>query len=278
MATLAQALEPLVAPATRARHAASCAGKAPFLTAAEAQAVLDVWWGDAVDPTCGVYRCTNCWWYHLGRYAGVAEEHERAGTRPSPEERTMDVSAQGESPAIQFLSVLWKHSLKATGPSWTRLNAGMRQALHVAIRTGLPFALEDFERLSARFRFRYWCGKDTEKNAGEQFYTTACQCGNRSACRSFEHHAGRKPFMVHGQRLHLRADVRWEGVDTLVTSFDDEAGTLTLCAYARVSHFQTEHGPYAHGDGKPTRMFTVTHEELRAAFPTKRTAKPVAED
>jgi hypothetical protein len=72
MGTLPLALAPLTDPSTRERHRASCGRKEAYLTAREALAVLDAWWGEARDPTCGVYGCTHCGLYHLGRYAGVA--------------------------------------------------------------------------------------------------------------------------------------------------------------------------------------------------------------
>jgi hypothetical protein len=73
MATLAQALAPLVDAWTRERHRDSCDRKEPYLRAGDALAVLDSWWGEARDPTCDVYGCTRCGLYHLGRYAGEDE-------------------------------------------------------------------------------------------------------------------------------------------------------------------------------------------------------------
>jgi hypothetical protein len=72
MTPLPLALGPLVDPGTRARHQQSCPGKHRYATVGDAHEALARWQG-WLDPTCGVYGCTQCGWYHLGRYAGVSE-------------------------------------------------------------------------------------------------------------------------------------------------------------------------------------------------------------
>jgi hypothetical protein len=166
------------------------------------------------------------------------------------------------SPALQFLTVLWEHKCQAVPPSWRLCNDGMREALHLAIRMGLPFAPQDFAVLDQTCNFGYWATVDNAKNSGEQYYVTAVTCGNRSACRSFEAWKSRKPFFVEGKRLHLGSELAWAGAITLVTSFDDAAHTVTTCAYRTIRRYARDG---VHGDGKPIRRYTLTHADLKHA-------------
>lgn len=176
------------------------------------------------------------------------------------------------SPAMEFLGCLWAHKFEAARHSWVALNAGLSDALCLAIKLGLRFDAEDFAYLNTHLGFGYWCGADNAKNHGERFYTEAIEAGNLSACQAFEHYRHRTPFFVQGTRLHLGALVPWEGCQTLVTSFDDADHVVTLCAYTTVASFMR--GGYARyrGEGKPLKRFTVTHAQLRAAFPSATTA------
>jgi hypothetical protein len=143
----------------------------------------------------------------------------------------------------------------------------MSDALCVAIRLGLRFAATDFTVLRERFGYSFWCGANNAKNHGERFYREAVTAGNLSACHAFEQDRGRTPFLVLGKRLFLGARVCWEGRQGVVTSFDDAAGTLVLCAYEERTTAPV----------KPLKRFTVTHAQLRAAFPATRTGKGTKE-
>lgn len=164
-----------------------------------------------------------------------------------------------ESPALQFLAVLWSNALEGTGHSWERLNHGMAGALHVAIKTGLHFDLEDFAAICERFRFGYWCGVDGSTMTGERFYTSACEVDNLSACQSFEKWKERPPFVCEGRRLHIGAELRWEGLRCKVTSFAQDCQSIGAC------HYKLVQDRNEHWQEKVLRKFKITIESLRAS-------------
>jgi hypothetical protein len=181
-----------------------------------------------------------------------------------------DLTPTPPSPALQFLTVLWEHHCEAVPHSWRTVNESMRRGLHLAIEAGLQFAREDFATIHATMRLGYWAGSDNEKNMGEQFYCVAIAVGNRSACLSFEAWKGRKPFIVQGKRLGLRSVLPWDGRETVVTSFDDDAQMITVCAYATMRRYTTGPRRWVQGDGAPLKRYTLTHADLRRATTTRR--------
>src|SRR5262245_30090981 len=120
--------------------------------------------------------------------------------KPDPEDEAL-------SPALHFLTLLWRGKCEALPHAWTTINAGMSSGLLTAIRTGLRFDAEDFQAIATRFYWIYWNGADNGKNAGERFYTAAAEARHIGACQSFEALRGRKPFLVHGNRLHLGSTI-----------------------------------------------------------------------
>ena len=175
------------------------------------------------------------------------------------------------SPAMSWLQQLWDHEGKAARVSFTTLNQGMRRALHLAITMGLRFEQGDFVWMSSAtdgygpFGFGHWCGSDNANNWGESFYITAIEHRNLSAVQAFEHWKGRKPFMWQGQRLHLGSLFLWQGDRAIVRSFDDEAGTLSACAYKKYMTVFVGGRTAIGGDGKPIKRYTITHAALRDA-------------
>lgn len=184
-----------------------------------------------------------------------------------------------DSPAVEFIQYVWSHAQKATGHSWLKLNHALRHTLDLAIKSGMRFYPDDFEKIAKRFRSGYWIGADPE-----WVYTTAVLYRNSSAYQSWEHHRGRKPFIFSasistdtgdgpcGQglaRLVVNAEFKWKGLRVKVTSFNDEKGYVNAACYD---------GPEAEGvkcpacdryttypERTPGRRFKITHADIRAA-------------
>lgn len=146
-----------------------------------------------------------------------------------------------DSPAVQFLQMMWRHVQGATSHSWLKLNHAMADALRLAIKGGMRFNVDDFEEIAKRFRSGYWIGD------GESFYSLAVLYRNSSAYLAYESANRRKPFIVKSAsiavntgdgpagnglaRLIIGARFKWAGEDVRVTSFNDQRQTLTACSY-----------------------------------------------
>jgi len=176
------------------------------------------------------------------------------------------VKKEKASPVRQLLSLVWSHSLKATGHSWERLNHSMYAAMQLAINAGMPFDADDFSAAMNEFRAEYWFGE----TGGESLYTLAVQTGNLSAAQAYEAWKGRSPFIaddvdpgwnrsfahVTGRRQRGRLAVGfkfpWQGQKVTVTSFSRDGTYLTACAYTK-------------GDRrKVTRRFQITVADIHA--------------
>jgi hypothetical protein len=177
------------------------------------------------------------------------------------------------SPAMAFLAHAWAHRSRAIQASGRRTKDAMCQTLTLAIQLGLPFALHDFTWLMTNQRASY---EDTSpfasylisrnsKTCGEEFYTFAIHHSHTTACQSFERWKGRRPFFAQGTRLHLGAELPWEGLRTFVTSFDDERATLTACSYGQGGRHSRGGSEYAFGNGPIQHRWTLTHADLAAA-------------
>lgn len=175
------------------------------------------------------------------------------------------------SPAMEILMLAWEHQFQAAPRHEGRAHDGMQRVLRTCIEMGLRFDAEDFARLNTRGYPHVALSIDTGTNYGEGYYMLAIHCRHTSACRSFEHARGRTPFFWQGTRLHLHAALDWRDrrgnfQGTLyVTSFDDQAGTVTACAYEKTGWRGWMGLQFSAGDGKPCRRYTLTHADLRAA-------------
>jgi hypothetical protein len=180
------------------------------------------------------------------------------------------------SPAMAFLAHAYAYRSRAVQASIRRTKEGMRQTLTLAIQLGLPFALRDFTWLATNprpayydtspFGFRALLSIETSKNSGEGWYTAAIQHEHMTACQSFEHWKGRRPFVVQGTRLHIGAVLTWQEHLAFVTSFRDEEGTLTACSYAQAGRQFHRNGRAVNaGYGAIQHRFTITHASLAAA-------------
>lgn len=193
-----------------------------------------------------------------------------------------------DSAPIQFLAHIWKHMQAATGHSWLKVNHAMADALDLAIRSGMKFALDDFGEIAKRFRSGYW-------HHAENSYRTAVLYRNVSAYLALEKDLGRKPFIVKGAsisthtgdgpcgqglaRLIMGAQFTWNGECVTVTSFNDETGSFTVCSYTRT---QSESCPKCRNLIKYSKdvllhRFTLRHGDLRKPRKNKPADEPESE-
>jgi hypothetical protein len=145
------------------------------------------------------------------------------------------------SPAMQFLSHVWKHSQEVTSHSWLKLNHAMHETLMLAVTSGMRFDTDDFGEMARLFNLGYWCGDL------EYCYQRAVIYRNSSAYQAYEKHRNRKPFIMAGAswsghtgdgpageglaRLFVGAKFTWHGEKVTVTSFNDTKGSFTACSY-----------------------------------------------
>jgi hypothetical protein len=178
------------------------------------------------------------------------------------------------STALKLLKVVWENGTK---DSWERVNHSMRNALTLAIGSGLDFAAKDFGIMASDFSWSYWATDDPE-----WIYHHAILNGNQSCVEAWEKYQNRSPFRANDVSLY-----RWEGAESdgygylhtssvkrqrerlavgfgfpidgrqwWVTKFDDDKGVVRLASYK--------------GDwpgGKPEKLRVLTHEELSVLCP-----------
>ena len=186
-----------------------------------------------------------------------------------------------DSAAIQLLQMVWEHKQEATGHSWLKLNHAMRDALELAVKSGMRFNENDFIRIFGDFRASYWVGADSE-----WFYNLAVLYRNTSAWRAYEKYAGRTPFIVAGAsisvntgdgpagqglaRLIVGAWFKWASERVRVNSFNDPQGYFNACSYTRKPW---SCGTPPRGEDKVLNRYRITHADLKAA---KKASKPTS--
>lgn len=182
---------------------------------------------------------------------------------PEPD---IDPPAKAEtkpSPAMELLTLVWKHEGHGLGRSWARLNDAMGSALRLAIKSGLRFDLDDFASFAKEFNSCRWICD------AEWCYSRACGSehndhgGNPSAVQSFEAWCNRKPFLVRfspndktPNRLYVGAQFKWWHGEKLsvvrVTSFNDRSQTCIAVEYEPNSN-----------QSKISKRHTITHEKIK---------------
>lgn len=170
----------------------------------------------------------------------------------------------GFSPPLMALEIVWAHSLKKTGHSWTRLNWALCQYIDVCINVGMPFDLGDFAWIVSHYSSSYWA--DTER-----WYSIAVKVNNLTACKSLESYKKSEPFIFNGHRLAVGTDVcgiyqtsnmgqEWKPFEwaylpgVKVTSFSRDQRTANLTISDNSKH-----------PAKVVRRFTIKHDDLKAA-------------
>lgn len=173
-----------------------------------------------------------------------------------------------DSAPIQLIQHVWDHALVVTGHSWARLNRSLRNALVLAIDSGMKFGRDDFKAIQDRFRPEYWLSN------GEGIYSTAVESSNDTAAIAFEKWKERKPFFFteiwHGktrgkQRLHVGDRFQWKDEVVTVTSFSPDQESLVACSYQEQK--PTKGHPYPHD--KVLHRYVVTRLELAKAEKAK---------
>lgn len=173
-----------------------------------------------------------------------------------------------KSAALKLLTVIWESGKK---DSWQRINSSMRQALSLAIKSGLNFNPKDFSHFANHFRWEHWV---TESH--EWIYADAIINLNDSCTEAYEKHFGRQPFRANGvsfgyvdcflhansisrqrERLSVGASFPLDGYKWHVTSFDDSHGLIRAVRYQG-----------NHKDGKPKKLRSFTHDEITELFPS----------
>jgi hypothetical protein len=181
------------------------------------------------------------------------------------EEKNTLTHVAADSPGFAFIEFFYRNQGHQMGRSRERFNGGVRECGRVAIRYGLEFHIDDFERLARSQTQSY---HDTSIwRADEWEYSLACGSErgrfNKSAALSYEKWRGRKPFLVADigsttpTRIFVGRDFVWAGARVKCTSFNDKEGTLVACSYK----------PRAEGEyeSKIDRRFTITHKDLKEA-------------
>ncbi len=153
---------------------------------------------------------------------------------------------------IQLCAHVWKANQGATRFAWLRLNQSMREAVYLAVNSGMHFAKDDFERFISEFRGGYWIGANHEG-----MYATAVKAGNLSACHAYEHWQQRKPFIFVGSRMFVGRDFHWEGRRVHCTSISQDA-------FIAVAPKGWEDGAADRFNNKPDKRFRITREQIKA--------------
>ena len=180
----------------------------------------------------------------------------------------MNHTNEEQSPAIQLIEIVAWQCPYSSKPyriaqrSRRQWDAALHSALRLAISAQLFFAPDDMSHIYKTYPFRWQAGNGD--NWGEDFYSLAVQCGNRSAAISFERMKGRKPFIWPGRvrhgsvvrendRLSVGDRFEYRGEYVEVTSFNDDTGFLVACSYASFTR------------RVPVHRHRITHDEVRKA-------------
>lgn len=145
------------------------------------------------------------------------------------------VKRKKQSPALAHVQHVWDNAMRG---SFQRLNGAMHSALRNAVNGGMTFEPDDFRIMAKEIRLGCWIGE----GGIDAMYSRACGgergTDNPSAVAAIEKYLGRKPFIWAEEtktatRLHVGSRFTWKGELVTVTSFNDEAGTLTAVTYKR---------------------------------------------
>ena len=160
---------------------------------------------------------------------------------------------ESSSAAFQLCAHVWRSNQGATLFAWLRLNQSMREAVYLAVNSGMHFAKDDFERFISEFRGGYWIGANHEG-----MYAAAVKVGNISACHAYEHWQQRKPFIFAGSRMFVGRDFHWEGRRVHCTSISPDA-------FIAVAPKGWEDGAADRFNNKPDKRFRITRDQIKGA-------------
>lgn len=170
------------------------------------------------------------------------------------------------SPVIQLLDLVWRYATIVTGKSRQKVCSSMHAALELAIESGMPFALNDFEVLMSKYSFGRYAGVPWNVSS-EPYYSLACNTRNVQAARSFEVWVGRRPFVSKSiYKTGIRGCYRNTGRLSMGDVFILSGSTLKVTSFARDgSHLMAvDYRPgSAPGEDKYPRRVKVTREMLK---------------
>ncbi len=166
---------------------------------------------------------------------------------------------QERSPAYRLVQMVWRNQSGAL--SYGNFHHGISAAVHLAIRYGLRFDVDDFQRLATEGRQLIWFYAD------EFCYTLACGCErglrNPSAAAAYETWKDRKPFKIeepHSKtptRIYVGRQFQWKHRGVTCTSFAADGSHLTACEY-----HPPKKGSY---ENKVKRRHKITVAEIHTA-------------
>ena len=192
------------------------------------------------------------------------------------------------SDAMTLLIHFWKCALRVRPFSDRRFSSTLHDALDVTIQGGLTFDKDDCAKFKDEFALGGGYFKEQFLSFNDEFYTKAIIAGNISACHSFEHCVGRKPFMANNvdhpyhwlksmpgrwditrprDRLGLGSKFTWRGKKVTVTSFDDKNGKIIVCSYKLREHeapcLTCGRGGWETGKLTVEHIYKLTNKDLR---------------
>ena len=167
-----------------------------------------------------------------------------------------NISFRSDYDAYNLIRMLHRYSHPGYKHTWLKVNETLRKGLSLAIESEMKFERDEIGQIYNDMKGGHWFGADDE-----WILRLACTSGNASAARSYLTWKGRKRFVwpkrdrpgARESKLDLLYEGRefpWNGETVTVTSFNDEAGTLTACSYT---------------GGKVKHRYTLTPADLKAA-------------
>lgn len=165
--------------------------------------------------------------------------------------------APRKSAAYRLVELVWSYAQTTAwqGHRGDGINQVMRQAVTLAIRAHMDFAIDDCARFSGAFRAGYWLDV-------ERWYSEAVDVGSDAACRAFEAHFRRAPYRDEtGGRIAVGARQRWRGEWVKVTRLERER--LILCSHREDGY-------------KVLHRYAVSREEWRAEMKRRKDARKEA--
>lgn len=201
-----------------------------------------------------------------------------------------------ESLVVRHVGDIYRNSNNGKGHSWRILNSALFESLSTCITAHLPFQPDDFETIYNQFKGGFWFGADSDgKGAGGRFYSMAAECGNMSACQSFEQWRGFEPYLLLGKRMAVGFEVFWvdHNLDfSEVALIKPPRNDLALLEYLkwkgkrwhvtgieperiRLAAYHRRHNMGGHQEGKPTSNQNLTHADLARLSKALRSAAKV---
>jgi hypothetical protein len=175
------------------------------------------------------------------------------------------------SPAFQLCQHMWNHVESGRrGHAWLTVNHAMHQTLTLAVKSGMKFDRDDFEKIHGSFRGWFWFGVPHE-----HFHSEAIKNFNVSAWQFYETWVGRKSFIVDNRRMHVGMQFIWKSLNVTCTSFNDEKGYFVAVQHRGWVRRKTAGKSLRREeyDNTPKRLFRIYHADLRAENRSARLAK-----